>query len=105
MAGSGKGASQRGGQEPQGMSGTTASGFEFSVREDALNDYELFEALGDVDSGDVGRLPFVIRTALGEEQKDALVRHIKERCGGRADISQVVSEFKEILDLCKSLKK
>lgn len=65
---------------------TTGSGFHCLIDEDALDDFELLEALADMDTREDGvKMISGFRNALemllGEEQKDALYAHIKEKYG------------------------
>lgn len=86
------------------IKGTTKSGFSFQLREENLDDYELFEVLADLDAGAVEKMPTAIRMLLGEKQKDRLVAHVKKRNNGRASVQTMVHEVNEIFDLAKALK-
>ena len=84
------------------ITGTTRSGFEFSVPEDVANDMELFEALCDLDNGDATAVVPVVRAVLGD-QKKALYDHL--RTNGRVPVDDVVNEIADILSAVKDGKK
>lgn len=83
--------------------GKTRSGFEFEAAEDIGNNMELFEALCDLDAGDVRALVPVCRIVLGE-QKKALYEHLKA-IHGRAPVDKVSEEISDILEAVKNGKK
>jgi hypothetical protein len=84
------------------ITGTTRSGFAFSVPEDVANDMELFEALCDLDNGDATAVVPVVRAVLGN-QKKALYDHL--RTDGRVPVDKVVDEIADILAAVKDGKK
>lgn len=84
------------------ITGTTRSGFTFSVPEDVANDMELFEALCDLDNGDATAVVPVVRAVLGN-QKKALYDHL--RTDGRVPVDKVVDEIAYILAAVKDGKK
>lgn len=86
------------------IKGTTKSGFSFQLKEENLDDYELFEVLAALDAGAVEKMPTAIRMLLGEKQKDRLVAHVKKKNNGRASVQNMVHEVNEIFDLAKALK-
>ncbi|WZU00308.1 hypothetical protein MGH68_11965 [Erysipelothrix sp. D19-032] len=60
------------------LKGITKSGFNYEVTDERLDDYELIEALLEVDTNPI-LLPKVIKLLLGESQKNELIDHIKVR--------------------------
>lgn len=60
--------------------GETKSGFKFSVPAMHLDNYELTEALDAMESNPLA-IARVVRLILGEEQKNALLDHVKEKTG------------------------
>lgn len=85
------------------ITGTTKSGFEFSVPEDVVNDMELFEALCDLDDGDATAVVPVVRRVLGN-QKKALYDHLRTDAG-RVPVDKVAEEIADILSAVKDGKK
>ncbi len=82
----------------------TSQGAEYEIDENALDDYELFEALCEMDKGNMTSLPSVFEALLGADGKKALVRKLKER-DGKASVTAMVAELAEIMDALKSKKK
>lgn len=72
------------------IAGKTASGFEFSVEEDALNDMELLDALEEA------RLSTACSLLLGKEQRGRLYEHLRNE-KGRVPVDRVSSELLEII--------
>lgn len=85
------------------ITGTTRSGYEFSVPEDVANDMELFEALCDLDNGDATAVVPVVRRVLGD-QKKALYDHLRTDTG-RVPVEKVAEEIADILAAVKDGKK
>lgn len=85
------------------ITGTTKSGFTFSVPEDVVNDMELFEALCDLDDGDATAVVPVVRRVLGN-QKKALYDHLRTDAG-RVPVDKVAEEIADILSAVKDGKK
>ena len=74
--------------------GTTATGFEFEISDDALDDYELLELLTELDNGDYGRVTMVIEKLLGKEQKERLKEHIRKN--GKVSAERMMNEVADI---------
>lgn len=85
------------------MEGVTRSGFRFTVPDDVVNDMELFEALCDLDAGDMRAVVPVCRKVLGD-QKAALYAHLRAE-NGRVPIDKVSEEIADILGALKDGKK
>ena len=62
------------------MKGKTKSGYAFEVNDNALNDYELLEALVKIDRGDYTYLTDVVDRLLGENKKN-FMDHIRDKSG------------------------
>lgn len=64
------------------LKGTTKSGFEFEISDEALNDMELIDALADVTSGrDTLQVSFAVRKLFGDEQRKRLYDHVRTESG------------------------
>ena len=52
------------------IKGTTKSGFDYTVQEEALDDYELLEELREIDKGNTSLVVDAIEKIIGPEQKE-----------------------------------
>lgn len=84
------------------IEGKTLSGFAYSIPDEAIDDYELLEALTAVDKGDSGEIITVVDKLLGMDQKKALFEHIRK--DGRVSAKKVVGVITEILNNCNQGK-
>lgn len=62
------------------IKGKTSSGFEFTISEDIINDYELIENLGELDDNPI-ILGKIVKQILGKEQTGKLKDHIRNENG------------------------
>ena len=62
------------------LKGKTKSGFEYEIPDEALNNFELLEALSEVE-GNPMKLPLVVTLLLGSEQKKRLFDHLRTETG------------------------
>ena len=85
------------------IEGKTSSGFEFSLDEDALDDYELLEMLCKVDKGEENMLIDAVKRLVGDEQEHRLREHVRNE-KGRVSASKMTAEIGEILAATKSGK-
>ena len=60
------------------LKGISASGFEFEIDEEVLDDWEMLELLQEIDDGKIGKLAKAIVFLLGEEQYEKLMRQSLE---------------------------
>lgn len=79
------------------LKGKTSTGFKFEIAESTLDNYELVEALGDIDTNPLA-VTKVVNLLLGEEQKDRLKEHVRNEQG--VVTSTVL--MKEIEDIFKT---
>lgn len=79
------------------ITGKTATGFEYTIDDDAMDDYELLESLVKVDRGDVSCITDAINHLLGENEKKRLIEHVRAK-SGRASAKSMVAEFREIMN-------
>lgn len=84
------------------LQGKTKSGFEFTLDEERLDNYELLEALGELEEN-VYQLPKVIKLVLGGEQAKGLKEHLKNE-KGIIPSKAMEAELKEIFELVPTLK-
>ena len=85
------------------IEGKTNTGFAFSLNEEVLDDYELVEALCDVDDGNFGSIVKVVDMLLGGEQKKALKEHIRS-LNGKVSVTMMCDEVTQIFNACNDLK-
>lgn len=84
--------------------GKTASGFEFTLEEEVLDNYELLETLAEIDQGNYGKLTEMTTLLLGEEQKDSLKEHVRND-KGKISIKKMMDEVSEIFKSAKETGK
>lgn len=77
------------------ITGKTATGFQFSIDAEALDDMELLEELGELTGGNMEAVPKVLTMFLGEKQKAKLYEHCRAK-SGRVLASKVVEELNSI---------
>lgn len=78
------------------ITGTTASGFSFSISDEAANDMELFDLFAEADQNPLA-LPPLINRLLGTEQKKRLYDHLRNE-NGIVPIDKVGDELLEMLN-------
>lgn len=79
------------------------SGFSLDIDDRKLDDYELVEALTDIDKGQVSRMTDAVNILLGES-KPALFEHIREK-KGYVSTEEVKNALLEIIGGLKNGKK
>lgn len=85
------------------IKGKTESGFEFSIEEEVLDDYEILEDLCAIDEGEVNKIPKVAIRILGDEQMKKLKNHIRGE-NGRVSALKMGEAIGEILTGCNEGK-
>lgn len=75
--------------------GTTKSGFDYNVSPGRLNNYEFLESLSKLEQNPL-EYPRVLELLLGEEQKKALMEHLRDE-EGMVPIQAVQETFEEII--------
>lgn len=85
------------------ITGKTETGFEFSLDDDVLDDYELLEALVEVDNGNEGQIIVAIDKLLGAEQKKLLKDHIRNK-NGKVSAKAMMQEVAYIFKSTKQTK-
>ena len=76
--------------------GKTETGFEFELSDEAVDNYELLEILTDIDKGQGKKIVDAIDMLLGEEQRNRLKEHVREK-NGRVSTKAMWKEFVSIL--------
>lgn len=85
------------------LSGTTESGFKYSIDSAVLDDYEIIEILQDIDNGAITKIPMLFNKLFGEEQANALKEHLRK--DGRVSLTDMMNTYYEIMKGSKELKK
>lgn len=75
----------------------TESGFEFKIEQEAFDDWELYEDLGEFSEGNSLKLPKIARRLLGEEQYEKLKEHCRK--DGRITTTDMGNEINEMIAL------
>lgn len=83
------------------IKGTTSTGFEFEINQDRLNNYELVEAIAEVDTNPLV-LPRILNLMLGPQAQN-LKDHVRTY-EGIVPLEALMSEVEEIFANQKSVK-
>lgn len=83
------------------IKGTTSTGFDFEISQDRLNNYELVEAVAEVDTNPLV-LPRLLNLMLGPQARD-LKDHVRTD-EGLVPMESLMSEVEEIFANQKSVK-
>lgn len=84
------------------IKGTTATGFAFEISQDRMQNYELVEAISEVDTNPLV-LPRLIKLLLGD-QAEALKNHVRTE-DGIVPLDKMGDEIKDIFASQDQLKK
>lgn len=76
----------------------TSTGFEFEIVDGVFDDWELFELLAEIDSGNGMKIPLVLGKLLGAEQAAALKEHVRGD-DGRITVEAMNAEITDIIRL------
>lgn len=82
------------------IEGKLSNGFEYTIDDGALDDYELFEALADIDDEEnprYGNVKKAYKRILGEEQYNALKEHLRGE-NKRVSTQAMLIALEEILN-------
>ncbi|MGO5579251.1 hypothetical protein ACTP1G_00850 [Streptococcus milleri] len=83
------------------IKGTTSTGFKFEVLKERLANYELVEAIAEVDENPLV-LPKVVKNLLGPQAED-LKEHVRDE-NGLVPLNRLMAEIEEIFNSKTSLK-
>lgn len=79
------------------LKGKTSTGFEYEISDEALGDWEVTEALVDIDDGKYSAAVKVLRLLLGADQAKKLKEHCRDKESGRVTQKAMFSELADIL--------
>lgn len=85
------------------ITGTTGSGFTFTISEEQMDDYELLEGLVELDKGNESAIVDVIDRLLGTDQKNQLKNHVRNE-NGKVTATGMVKEVVDIMSVCNQGK-
>lgn len=85
------------------LTGVTKSGFTYSISEKNVRNYELVEALGELDTNPLA-LPRVMNLLLGKEGTKKLKDHVRDK-DGIVDTEKITAELEDIFKAQERLKK
>lgn len=85
------------------LTGVTKTGFAYSISEKNIRNYELVEALGELDTNPLA-LPRVMNLLLGKEGTKKLKDHVRDK-DGIVDTEKITSELEDIFKAQERLKK
>lgn len=74
----------------------TSSGFKCSIDENRLDDMELFDAICEMEGGNLLVVPVIVSKILGNEKK-ALYDHLRQE-DGRVPTTKVTEELADIMN-------
>lgn len=77
------------------IKGKTKTGFEYCISDASLENYELLDAMADVDKNPL-MTPRVVSLLLGDEQKNRLLDHVRVE-DGTVPIAKVQAEILDIM--------
>lgn len=85
------------------LTGVTKSGFAYSISEKNVRNYELVEALGELDTNPLA-LPRVMNLLLGKEGTEKLKNHVRDK-DRIVDTEKITAELEDIFKAQERLKK
>ena len=85
------------------LTGVTKTGFTYSISEKNVRNYELVEALGELDTNPLA-LPRVMNLLLGKEGTKKLKDHVRDK-DGIVDTEKITAELEDIFKAQERLKK
>lgn len=85
------------------LTGVTKTGFAYSISEKNVRNYELVEALGELDTNPLA-LPRVMNLLLGKEGTKKLKDHVRD-IDGIVDTEKITAELEDIFKAQERLKK
>lgn len=85
------------------IKGKTSIGFEYEIAEDVLNNYELAEAIGEIDTNPLA-ITKIVNLLLGNEQKNALKEAVRDE-NGIVSVTELTNQITEIFQNHGEVKK
>lgn len=85
------------------IKGKTKSGFNYLIPEERLDNYNLLEAIGDLENNAL-LMPKVLNLLLGKEQTEKLKEHLTDK-NGIVSMTKMTDELQEIFESQSKVKK
>lgn len=85
------------------IKGKTKSGFNYIIPEKRLDNYELLEAISDVEDNPLV-MPKVLKLLFGKEQTEKLKKHLADK-EGLISMEKMTAEIQEIFESQSQVKK
>lgn len=85
------------------MKAKLSDGFEIEINENCLDDWDLLEALNEIDEGNTGKIVKVAKIMLGEDGVSALKDHYR-KTGEKVSVTVMVSAITELMESVSQLK-
>lgn len=85
------------------IKGKTTSGFAFTLDDGVLDDWEILEALNDIDEGDSTKVVAVLKHLLSDDQYKALKDHLRGE-NKRVKVTDMVAALQDILSASNKTK-
>ena len=85
------------------IKGKTKSGFNYIIPEKRLDNYELLEAISDVEDNHLV-MPNVLKLLFGKEQTEKLKKHLADK-EGLISMEKMTAEIQEIFESQSQAKK
>lgn len=85
------------------LKGKTSTGFQFQIAEGALDNYELVEALADIETDPLS-VTKVVTLLLGKDQKEKLKEHVRND-KGVVTTTALMKEIEEVFKTQNKVKK
>lgn len=85
------------------LKGTTKHGFEFKIKEQALDDWEIMEILDELEENPQ-KLVSLLRLVLGAKQYEDLKKHLLKK-HKKIKVEIMTDEFNSIMEVSKEVSK
>lgn len=79
------------------IEGKTKTGFEFSIDENVMDDWDFFSDVTDLSEGNAVKIVPILKKLLGNEQLNSLKEHCRTE-SGKVPLSAMVAEYSEIMN-------
>lgn len=76
----------------------TVHGESWTISKEALDDFELFEDIGEIDKGNPARLPSALKRLLGSEQYPKAMDTLRDPETGRVGMKDGLEFFSEVFE-------
>jgi hypothetical protein len=85
------------------ITGTTPSGYDFSIEESQLDDWDLIETISDIEEGDPIKIVKAAKLLLGDDGLSQLKEHVRTK-NGKVTVTAMTEEITAIFSSNTDLK-